>query len=111
MAKNFIQPGEVITVTAPAAVTSGSPLLVGTLFGVAQTDAESGAYVEIVRRGVYVLPKVLAQAWTAGAKIYWDDTAKNCTSTASGNTLIGAAVAAAANPSESGQVLLDGVIR
>jgi predicted RecA/RadA family phage recombinase len=57
------------------------------------------------------LAKVSAQAWTEGAKIYWDDTAKNFTTTSGGNTLAGVAAAAAANPSATGKVRLDGVAR
>ena len=36
--KNFIQPGNTITLAAPAAVTSGSGLLVGAIFGIAAHD-------------------------------------------------------------------------
>ena len=109
--KNYVQPGETIEVTAPAALSSGDGVLVGTLFGVAQTDAANATQVQISRRGVFTLPKVLAQAWTQGAKIYWDNTAKNCTTVATSNTIIGAAVVAAANPSATGTVLLDGAVR
>ena len=109
--KNYIQPGETVEVTAPAALSSGDGVLVGMLFGVAQTDAANAAQVQIVRRGVFTLPKVSAQAWTQGAKIYWDDTAKLCTTVATANTVIGAAVLAAANPSATGTVLLDGTVR
>lgn len=109
--KNYIAPGEHITVAAPYAVSAGGGALVGTVFGVAQADAESGADAVLVRRGVFELAKTSAQAWTVGAKLYWDDTNKVATTTASGNTLIGAALAVAANPSATGTVLLDGTIR
>ena len=109
--KNWIQPGEHITLEAAAAVTGGEGVLVGAIFGVAQGDADLGQPVVLVRRGVFELPKTSAQAWTAGAKVYWDATNKVVTTTASGNTLIGAAVEVAANPSPTGIVLLDGTIR
>ncbi len=109
--RNFITPGEHVTITAAAAITSGQPVLVGDLFGVAQGDAAIGEDVVIVRRGVFELPKTSAQAWTVGAKVYWDGTNNVCTTTASGNKLIGVAVAVAANPSATGRVLLDGTIR
>lgn len=109
--KNYIQPGEHITLTMPAAVTSGAGVLVGAIFGVAQSHAAENQQTVLVRRGVFELPKTAAQAWTVGAKIYWNDTDAVCTTAASGNTLIGAAVEAAPNPSPTGQVLLDGVIR
>jgi predicted RecA/RadA family phage recombinase len=67
--------------------------------------------VQIARRGVFTHAKTSAQAWTQGAKIYWDDSNKVFTTTASGNTLVGAAVLAAANPSATGTVLLDGALR
>ncbi|MAY85575.1 MAG: hypothetical protein CML02_02455 [Pseudooceanicola sp.] len=109
--KNAIQNGEVLTLPAPYDRMSGEGALIGTIFGVAQADVVQDARGAFVRRGVFTLAKTSAQAWTVGAKLYWDDTNKVCTTTASGNTLIGAAVAAAANPSATGDVLLDGTIR
>jgi predicted RecA/RadA family phage recombinase len=104
--KNFIQPGRIITVPAPADITSGSGVLVGAIFGVSCTDAKSGDDIEIATEGVFELAKTSAQAWTVGAKVYWDDTAKAVTTTATSNTLIGNAVEAAANPSATGKVRL-----
>ena len=109
--KNYIQTGGVVTVTAAADVVSGAGVLVGAIFGVAQADAKSGTEVSLVRGGAFELPKTSAQAWTVGAKVYWDDTAKVVTTTATANTLIGAALVAAANPSATGIVLLDGAVR
>ncbi|WP_353472329.1 DUF2190 family protein [Salipiger sp. H15] len=109
--KNFIQPGANLTVAAPYDVSAGAGLLVGALFGIAQDAAASGGDVVMVRGGVFEVAKTSAQAWTIGAKIYWDDTNKLFTTTATSNTLCGVALAAAANPSETGTVLLDGAIR
>lgn len=109
--KNYIQKGDNLTVQAPADLTAGAGVLVGAIFGVAQGAAVNGAEVVIVRSGVFELPKTSAQAWTQGAKLYWNDTTKVVTTAASGNTAIGAAAAAAANPSTTGLVLLDGVVR
>lgn len=109
--KNFIQAGDNITVTAPYDVTAGGGVLVGSLFGIAVGDATSGDKVTIVRKGVFSHAKTSAQAWTFGAKIYWDATNKVFTTTATSNTLVGVAVAAAANPSATGKVLLDGAAR
>ncbi|MFN3275451.1 MAG: DUF2190 family protein [Paracoccus sp. (in: a-proteobacteria)] len=110
--KNYIQPGEHLTLTMAAAVTSGAGVLVGAIFGVAQSHAAENQQTVLVRRGVFELPKTAAQAWTVGAKIYWNDTDKVCTTAPEeDDILIGAAVEAAPNPSPTGQVLLDGVIR
>jgi|SRR5687768_6473755 len=106
--QNFVQIGDVVTVAAPADVSSGDGVLVGTLFGVAAFDALSGADVEIKTRGVFELAKNSAEAWTVGIAIYWDATAKVVTSTSTSNTLIGKALAVAANPSGTGIVRLNG---
>jgi predicted RecA/RadA family phage recombinase len=101
--KNFVQPGHTMTVAAPYAVASGAGCLVGSLFGVASAAASSGADVEIVTEGVFDLVKAGSQAWTVGARIYWDDTANVCTTTAASNKLIG--VAAAAVGSGAGETI------
>lgn len=105
--KNYIQPGDTITIPAPAAVESGDGVKAGVLFGVAVTDADEGDDVAISTRGVFELPKTSAQAWTVGAAIYWTGTAAT-TATTAGNLLIGTAAAAAANPSATGLVRLNG---
>jgi len=106
--KNYIQDGHVLTLVAPEALTSGRGFLVGSLFAVATAAADSGATVEGITTGVVELAKVSAQAWTVGAPIYWDDTAKLTTTTSTSNTLIGVAVAIAANPTATGRVRLNG---
>jgi predicted RecA/RadA family phage recombinase len=107
--KNQVKRGDVMSILAPYAVVSGAGVKRGLLFGVAQADAANGAAVEIVTTGVFTLPKVSAQAWTVGAAIYWDDTAKNCTTaTTAGNLFIGVAAAIAANPTATGVVRLNG---
>lgn len=111
--KNFVQSGDQITVTAPNDVTSGDGLQVGSLFGVAGSDAASGEDVVISTRGVYVLPKTSAQAWSVGASVYWDAAASKVTTAkddggtpATAHLPIGHAVAVAANPSATGTVRL-----
>ena len=108
--KNYVQPGATITLAAPYAVTSGDGLLVGSIFGVAAGDAASGATVEAALTGVFDLTKIGSQAWTLGAKVYWDDTNKRCTTVATDNTLIGVAVEAVAGGAGDtiGRVRLNG---
>lgn len=97
--QNFIQSGDVITVNAPANVVSGQIVVVGSLVGVAQKSAASGAPVAIVTTGVFSYAKVSALAIAAGDKLYLVAADNNLSKTASSNTLVGVAVAAAANPS------------
>lgn len=107
--KNFIQPGHIVTFTAPAGgVDSGDGMLSGSLFGVASTKAAAGAEVEGAVEGVFELPKA-ADDVSFGERLYWDDTAKNVTTTATENTLIGAAIAAAASGVATVRVRLNGV--
>jgi len=107
--KNFIQPGKTVTVLAPDDVESGNLVIVGLLAGVAAHDAASGDPVEIVTEGVFTLPKTSAQAWTVGAAIYGiPSTGSTTTATTSGNVFIGVAMEAAANPSATGVVRLNG---
>lgn len=109
--KNAQKRAYVVTVTAPSAVSADQGVLVGSLFGVAVSSAASGEQVEIARVGQFLLAKESGQAWTQGAKIYWDNTNKRCTTTATGNTLVGVAAAAAASADTTGVVILDGAIR
>lgn len=105
--KNYVRDGDRIPVPAPAGgVVGGNGYLIGTLFGVAVGSAAEGATFQLQTNGVIELAKVSAQAWTLGAKIYWDNTAKLCTTVASGNTLVGVAAEAASDPSATGQVRL-----
>ncbi|GAA5073499.1 DUF2190 family protein [Roseibacterium beibuensis] len=104
--KTFIQPGAAMTVPAPAAKTSGDGVLVGSLFGIAQHTAESGADLTIQTVGVFTITKATGSAWTVGAKIYWDDSNSRCTTAESGNTLVGVAAAAAGSADTVGAVRL-----
>ncbi|MAY89483.1 MAG: hypothetical protein CML02_22545 [Pseudooceanicola sp.] len=94
--KNYVQPGNTVTLTAPYVVTSGDGLLVGSIFGIASADTALNDPVETALTGVFDLTKVGSQAWTVGAKVYWDDTNKRTTSVATSNTLIGVATEAVA---------------
>lgn len=107
--KNYVQKGEVVTLTAPYAVSSGGGALVGSIFGIATADVGSGKDGEFLVEGGVDMPKTSAQAWaTVGLLIYWDDTNKVATTTASTNKLIGVNLATAANPSSTGRVRLNG---
>lgn len=114
MAQNTVYAdGDYIPVTAPYAVSSGDGVLIGSLFGVAQGDAASGATVVVKTRGSAWLKKVGSQAWAVGDRVYWDDTNKRCTTSSSGNTLIGVAIQAVGNGASEtrGLVRLDGATR
>ena len=71
--KNFVQSGDVITVTAPVAVASGGLVMIGELFGFAQTDAGQFEEVAIATRGVFNAVVENAEALAAGSAVYTAD--------------------------------------
>ena len=109
--KNYIQPGDCLTVPAPTGGTvSGGLYLVGSIVGVAATTEEAGDPVVLKTEGVFELAKVNAQAWSVGDPIYMNTTSRNATNaSATGVVLIGVATEEAANPSSAGRVRLNGV--
>jgi predicted RecA/RadA family phage recombinase len=109
--KNKVQAGNVVPVIAPYAVLGGQGVLVGSLFGVASGDAANGTEVQIDREGVFDLTAVVADTGNQGAKIYWDNTARKITTTATNNTLVGVLAAAKGSSDTTARVLLDGSVR
>lgn len=106
--KNFNKVSSVITLPAPYDVASGAGLLVGLIFGVATHAALSGGDVETKLTGEVTLPAVTANTFAVGAAVYWDNTAKNCTSTVGSNTKIGVATLAKINGDTTVRVRLNG---
>ena len=112
--KNFVQKGGTITANAPYARVSGEAALIGNLVCVATNDVASGAETEWAVEGVFDLTKVGSQAWgTIGAIVYWDNTNKRFTTSASGNTAAGAVMktTGAGAGETTGRVRLNGVAR
>lgn len=109
--KNFVQPGHNITAVAPAGgVSSGDPVLIGNVFGVAAFDAIAGAEVELSTVGVFDLPKTTSLAFTFGDIVYFDATAGEVTpNDATGaNLRIGVVLSDAAMAAITWRVRLDG---
>jgi predicted RecA/RadA family phage recombinase len=109
--RNFVQRGKVLSVTAPYDVMSGGGVKVGSLFGIAACHAANGMPVEIERTGVFDVGAVMVDTGSQGAKIYWDNTARKMTTTATNNTLVGALTTAKGSSDATARVLLDGVPR
>jgi predicted RecA/RadA family phage recombinase len=71
--KNYIHDGCKITLVAPAGgVTSGVPLLFGSLLVVPQATAAATEKFAAVVEGLVSYTKTASQAWASGDKIYWD---------------------------------------
>lgn len=91
--QNYNGLGNTLTLTAPYAVTAGQGALVGATFGVSKLALSAGQRGPFELAGAYELPKDGA-AIAEGVRVYWDNTNRRCTATASGNTLIGIAAIA-----------------
>ncbi|MFN7177224.1 MAG: DUF2190 family protein [Thermaurantiacus sp.] len=108
--KNYLQNGHVITVTTPTGgIASGDPLIVGSIFGVAAYSAAEGDPLELATTGVYKLPKATAAVLTVGARVTWDNTAKNINVPGAGRFPVGVTTEAAGNGVTSVAVRLDGI--
>lgn len=97
--KNYIQDGKTISHTPTVVVTSGQALLIGALLAVAISNIPANTQGEFVTEGVFELPKANTADIGQGDDVYWDDTAKVITATATDNTRVGKAWLGAGNPS------------
>lgn len=93
--KNAVSHGNVLSYTAAAAaVASGAMVLLGSRVGVAVADIALNATGSVQVVGEFTIPKLSTDVVAQGALLYWDNTNKRLTTTASGNTLAGFATAA-----------------
>ena len=110
MAKNYIQPGRVLTVPAPTGgALSGAPVLIGTLFGVAQHDAAQGQDLEILTEEVVELPKATPLAIDLGDRLFWNAGDGVLDKTATAQLCVGVAVLPAASADGTVRVKLGAV--
>ena len=110
MAKTYIQPGRVLTVPAPTGgAVSGAPVLIGTLFGVAQHDAAQGQDLEILTEEVVELPKATPLAIDLGDRLFWNAGDGVLDKTATAQLCVGVAVLPAASADSTVRVKLGAV--
>ncbi len=93
MAANYVEEGEVIEVIVAAAITPGTPLLIGTKLGIALGKGAIGDKVRFALEGVWKLTKANGSGLgqLQGTASYWDNTAKKMTNVATSNTLVATA--------------------
>lgn len=96
MAKNYVEDGRTITLTASDAVKSGSLVQVGDMFAVAVTDIAAGSTGTGIAEGVFSVPKLTTEDIAAGKKVYLKDGVVQ-TDTTGGVPYVGVTWAAAAN--------------
>lgn len=111
--QNFKNRFNRLTVTAAADTASGAFVQVGAaIFGVAVNAALNGKpLVLAVDEAVYSnAPKATGAAWAIGDILYWDNTAKNFTKTATNNIRVAVATAVAQSADAVGEVGLVGLV-
>ena len=112
--QNYISEGKDITLVAPTGgVVSGTVYQIGQLLVVAaETVAQT---LDFVGRavGVFTVTKAGSQAWAVGDLVYWDDSNKYFTTTATGSMLAGVAliIVASGAGDTTGIVRLNGMSR
>lgn len=107
MSNTKVKEGKVISYAHTAAVTSGDPVKIGLLLGVALTDAAANVECEYAIGEVHELTKVTADVVAIGVALYWDDTAKKLTTTVGTNIKAGRAFKAASGTDTTVQILLN----
>lgn len=106
--RNYIQPGNTITIPAPDDIEGGEIVTMGELVGIAAGDAETGADLDLVLVGVFDLAKVSTDAITIGTPVYVAGGVVTTDDDSGANPFLGHAVTAAPNPSASVHVRLKG---
>ncbi|MBX3422011.1 MAG: DUF2190 family protein [Pirellulaceae bacterium] len=91
----FVQQGEAIDYTPNADLSAGSVVVQGDLVGITKRDIKAGQLGAISVEGVFDIAKEPTAPIAAGAKLYWDAGNDQAVTTATGNKLLGKAVAAA----------------
>jgi len=105
--KNYVQDGDILTLTPAAAVASGVGYLFGAaLFGVATNDVAANTAGEFQTEGVVTIGKTSALAIAVGDRVFWDATNKVVNKTTTSQQQVGIAVTAAANPSSTVMIKL-----
>ena len=89
----FIHDGAAVDHTPDADVDAGTVVVIGDLVGITKRDIKAGTLGSIAVEGVFDVIKDSAVAITAGAKVYWDAVNSVVVTTATGNKLIGKALA------------------
>lgn len=110
MATNKVSDGNRVTVVAPSGgYTKGKVVVVTSLVGVALETAASGSNCELdVSGGVWDITKLsgASTSFAVGANVFWDATNAQATVSATSNTLVAVAVAAAANADTTVRALI-----
>jgi predicted RecA/RadA family phage recombinase len=105
MQARFVHDGRAIDFFPETDIPAGTVIVQGSLVGATKVDIGAGHLGTVHVVGVYDVEKSNA-AVPLGSKVYWDATAKKAVVAATGNTLLGVAIAAATAEDTSVRVRL-----
>jgi len=97
MDAKYVAAGEAVDYRPASNVSAGDIVVQGDLVGVATTAITANTLGSLTVSGVFDVAKASATVFTAGAKVYWDATAKEAVTTSSNTYYVGKAIAAAGN--------------
>lgn len=90
MAKNYVQDGNTVRLTATKAITSGDVIATGNLIAIAVTDVAKNDDVVGLTTGVFTVKAKQADDIKQGTVLYWSET-EGATITAGSNPRLGIA--------------------
>lgn len=90
--KNFIQPGNVVDIVAAGTVTSGSPMIANSLFGVATIAGTVGQSIPCVVEGIVEVNKDTNLVINQGDRLFWVPGSSWVNKTTTAQTCVGVAV-------------------
>ena len=93
---DYVQAGDAVDYTPTVDMPAGTVIVQGDLVGVTKHDIKANTLGSIAVEGVFDVVKNSAAAISAGAKVYWDATATEAVTTATGNKQLGKCVLEAA---------------
>jgi predicted RecA/RadA family phage recombinase len=107
--RNYVQDGDRLQYAnaSGSTITSGSPVKVGTKVGIAVGDIPNNTTGVLAMEYVFTCTKATTDVIAQGAIVYWDDTAKKMTVTATSNNIAGYAQAAAGNGATTVDLMLN----
>src|SRR5262245_30119338 len=80
--RNFVQPGNTVTLKAPRALTAGDGVVIGKAFGVSANTVANGADAEISIEGVFSFKRAAGfAAPTEGSAANFDETTQELKAT------------------------------
>lgn len=108
MTATFVHDGANTDYTPGADVAAGEVVVQGDLVGVTKRPLPANILGSLCVEGVFDVPKAsgASTAIAAGATVYWNSAAKQATTTASGNKLMGKTVRAAVDADTTVRVRL-----